>query len=119
MHLLSIVRLILCLQCNDYKIRCDSWRTQEPESNEFISALAAGMKSKFLVEVSPGVSPSTLALAAAARHTGGRLVCILPERVLAESNKVIKDSGLKDIVELKTGTPKNCYRTKGISISLW
>ncbi|KAK3194622.1 hypothetical protein Dsin_025932 [Dipteronia sinensis] len=92
--------------CSDYKRRCDSWRkTQEPGSNEFISALAAGMKAKLIVEVSSAVSPSTLALATAARHTGGRLVCILPEPILAESKKVIKDSGLKDMVEFKTGDP--------------
>lgn len=33
------------------------------------------------------------------------MVCILPEPILAESNKVIKDSGLKDLVEFKTGDP--------------
>lgn len=85
--------------------RCESWMTREPGSNEFISALAAGMRAKLIVEVISGVSASTVALAAAARHTGGRLVCILPEPVLAESKKVIKDSGLKDMVEFKTGDP--------------
>lgn len=63
------------------------------------------MKAKLIVEVITSVSPSTIALAAAARHTGGRLVCILPEPVLAESKRVIKDSGLKDLVEFKTGEP--------------
>ncbi|KAF9601131.1 hypothetical protein IFM89_017036 [Coptis chinensis] len=80
--------------------------TQEPESNEFISALAAGMSAKLIVEVSSKVSPSTIALAAAARQTGGRLVCILPEsKNLAESKQVIKESGLKDMVEFKVGDP--------------
>ncbi|XP_050238545.1 uncharacterized protein LOC126688026 [Mercurialis annua] len=91
--------------CGDHKRRCESWMTREPGSNEFISALAAGMKAKLIVEVTYGVSPSTVALATAARHTGGRLVCILPEPVLAESKKVIKDSGLKDLVEFRTGDP--------------
>ncbi|KAJ9681204.1 hypothetical protein PVL29_020196 [Vitis rotundifolia] len=91
--------------CNDEKRRQNSWKTPELESNEFISALAAGMKAKLIVEVTSGVSPSTIALAAAARQTGGRLVCILPERVLDESTKVIKDSGLRDMVEFKTGDP--------------
>lgn len=63
------------------------------------------MKAKLIVEVTTSVSPSTIALAAAARHTGGRLVCILPEPVLAESKRVIKDSGLRDLVEFKTGEP--------------
>lgn len=93
------------MQCNDQRRRQNSWKTPEPESNEFISALAAGMKAKLIVEITSGVSPSTIALAAAARQTGGRLVCILPERVLDESTEVIKDSGLRDMVEFKTGDP--------------
>lgn len=95
-------------QCGDQRRRYRSdqkWRTQEPGSNEFVSALAAGIKAKLIVEVTTGVSPSTIALAAAARQTGGRLVCILPEPVLAESKRVIKDSGLKDLVEFRTGEP--------------
>ncbi|KAM5555642.1 hypothetical protein ABKV19_023523 [Rosa sericea] len=92
--------------CNDRRRQCDSVKlTQEPGSNEFVSALAAGMKAKLIVEVTSSASPSTIALAAAAKHTGGKLVCILPEPDLAESKKVIKDSGLKDLVEFKTGDP--------------
>lgn len=63
------------------------------------------MKAKLIVEVTTSASPSTIALAAAARETGGRLICILPELVLDESKRVIKDSGLKDLVEFKTGEP--------------
>ncbi|XP_015577362.1 uncharacterized protein LOC8263525 [Ricinus communis] len=91
--------------CGDHKRRCGSWMSREPGSNEFISAIAAGMKAKLIVEVTYGLSPSTVALATAARHSGGRLVCILPEPVLAEAKKVIKDSGLKDLVEFRTGDP--------------
>ncbi|KAJ4827848.1 hypothetical protein Tsubulata_012994 [Turnera subulata] len=94
----------LKLRCND-KWRCDSRVTREPGSNEFLSALAAGTKAKLIVEVTSGVSPSTAALAAAARRTGGRLICILPEPNLAESKQVIKDLGLKDMVEFKTDDP--------------
>lgn len=57
------------------------------------------------MEVTPSASQSTIGLAAAARQTGGKLVCILPEPVLGESEKVIQDSGLKDMVEFKTGDP--------------
>lgn len=78
---------------------------QEPGSNEFLSALAAGMKAKLIVEVAFGASPLTIALAAAARQTGGKLVCILPEPVLDESEEVIKNSGLKDQVEFRTEDP--------------
>ncbi|XP_057805822.1 uncharacterized protein LOC131020809 [Salvia miltiorrhiza] len=82
-----------------------SSRAQKPESNEFISALAAGMSAKLMVEVTSEVSPSTIALAAAARQTGGKLVCILPESELLTSQKRIEDSGLRDMVEFKTGDP--------------
>ena len=77
----------------------------EPGSSEFVSALAAGVKAKLIVEVTPKASPSTIALAAAARQTGGRLVCILPEPVLDESREVISNSGLKDQVEFRTEDP--------------
>ncbi|KAF5182369.1 ankyrin repeat/KH domain protein [Thalictrum thalictroides] len=81
-------------------------RCQKLEGTEFISALAAGMSAKLIVEVSNKVSPSTIALAAAARQTGGRLVCILPEsKTLAKSKQVVKEYGLKDMVEFKVGDP--------------
>lgn len=63
------------------------------------------MSAKLIVEVTSEVSPSTVALAAAARQTGGKLVCILPEPKLDPSQKVIEDSGLNDMVEFKTGDP--------------
>ncbi|KAB2595849.1 hypothetical protein D8674_031299 [Pyrus ussuriensis x Pyrus communis] len=93
------------LLCNDCGRQCGSWKTQEPGSNEFVSALAAGMNAKLIVEVTSTVSPSTIALGAAAKQTGGKLVCILSQPVLDESKKVIRDSGLKDSVEFKTGNP--------------
>ncbi|KAA8520745.1 hypothetical protein F0562_014983 [Nyssa sinensis] len=91
--------------CNKHTENCNSWKTPEPESKEFLSALAAGMSSKLIVEVTSEVSPSTIALAAAARQTGGKFVCILPEPTLDKSQKVIEDSGLNDMVEFKTGDP--------------
>ncbi|KZV15078.1 hypothetical protein F511_37480 [Dorcoceras hygrometricum] len=94
--------LKLCGKC---KKECSSCPAQIPESNEFISALAAGMSAKLIVEVTSDVSPSTVALAAAARHTGGKLVCIIPEPKLDKSQKAIDDSGLHDLVEFKTGNP--------------
>lgn len=109
-QMLKIIFMIL-FQCKHetHKRRRDdiqSRKAQEPGSSEFVSALAAGMRAKLIIEVAPVASPSTIALAAAARHTGGRLVCILPEPdVLAESKRVIGDSGLKDLVEFETGDP--------------
>ncbi|CAH9073014.1 unnamed protein product [Cuscuta epithymum] len=47
----------------------------EPECMELISALAAGNKAKVMVEItSGGLTPFTVALAVAAKQTGGRVV---------------------------------------------
>ncbi|KAK7349425.1 hypothetical protein VNO77_06785 [Canavalia gladiata] len=91
--------------CNNHKRQYGPWRIQEPGSNEFVSALAAGVKAKLIVEVASHISLSTIALAAAARQTGGRLVCMLSESVLDESKEVISNSGLKDQVEFRTEDP--------------
>ncbi|KAK7258503.1 hypothetical protein RIF29_24082 [Crotalaria pallida] len=106
--------------CSTHKIQYGSWRVQEPGSNEFVSALAAGMKAKLIVEVTSGSSSSsTIALAAAARQTGGRLVCILPEPELDESKEVIRNSGLNDQVEFRTEDPSMllpCYENIDFSL---
>ncbi|KAJ4765585.1 ankyrin repeat/KH domain protein (DUF1442) [Rhynchospora pubera] len=78
----------------------------QPQKSEFISALAAGTSAQLIVEVSPEASHSTIALAAAARQTGGRLVCILPqEESLGPSKEVMEESGLDDIVDFQVGDP--------------
>ena len=51
-------------------------RNLEPPSAEFICALAAGIQARRLLEVGGSSGLSTIALAAAARETGGRLVSI-------------------------------------------
>jgi predicted O-methyltransferase YrrM len=51
-------------------------RNLEPPSAEFICALAAGIGARRIVEIGGSSGLSTIALAAAARHTGGRLVSI-------------------------------------------
>ncbi|KAJ3679856.1 hypothetical protein LUZ60_016134 [Juncus effusus] len=54
----------------------------QPNIAEFISALAAGNGAKLMVEVChTSMGATTLALAAAASHTGGRVVCIIPSYV--------------------------------------
>lgn len=68
------------------------------------------MSAKLIVEVTSEVSPSTIALAAAARQTGGKLVCILPESELFTSRKTIEDLGLRDMVEFNTGDPAKVLR---------
>ncbi|KAK6142704.1 hypothetical protein DH2020_023052 [Rehmannia glutinosa] len=100
--LLKFDFLVVCSRC---KKSCNSCEAQMPESNEFISALAAGMSAKLIVEITSEVSSSTVALAVAARQTGGKLICILPEPKLNKSQKAIEDSCLSEMVEFKTGDP--------------
>ncbi|XP_022769681.1 uncharacterized protein LOC111313285 [Durio zibethinus] len=53
-------------------------RGKEPDVAEFISAIAAGNNAQLMVMTCAGVTgPTALALVAAARQTGGRVVCIL------------------------------------------
>ncbi|GLJ17301.1 hypothetical protein SUGI_0300320 [Cryptomeria japonica] len=76
----------------------------EPQSSEFISALAAGMNAQNIIEVCSCAAASTVALANAAHHTGGHLVCILPEdETLTELQKTIKELGLEDTTEFVRG----------------
>ncbi|CAN6483491.1 unnamed protein product [Victoria cruziana] len=79
----------------------------EPHTCEFLSALAAGMSAKLIVEITSSVTLSTIALAAAARQTGGRLICIIPEPMTlnGKSTSLIRDLGLKDTVEFQVGDP--------------
>jgi len=75
-------------------------RNLEPESAEFICALAAGIRATKLLEIGGSSGISTIALAAAARKTGGRLVSleIEPERQ-AESKRTLADLGLDAYVD--------------------
>ena len=56
-------------------------RNLEPASAEFICALAAGCGSRRILEIGGSSGLSTIALAAAARQTGGRVVSIEIEPV--------------------------------------
>jgi predicted O-methyltransferase YrrM len=51
-------------------------RNLEPPSAEFVCALAAGIGARRLLEIGGSSGLSTIALAAAARQTGGRLVSL-------------------------------------------
>ena len=75
-------------------------RNLEPDSAEFICALAAGSRATSLLEIGGSSGISTIALAAAARATGGRLVSIEiePQRQ-AESKRTLADLGLADRVD--------------------
>ena len=75
-------------------------RNLEPVSAEFISSLAAGIGAKRLLEIGGSSGISTIALAAAARETGGRLVSIeIEPKRQAEARETIQRLGLADYVE--------------------
>ncbi|KAJ1413627.1 S-adenosyl-L-methionine-dependent methyltransferase [Sesbania bispinosa] len=82
-------------------------RGKEPDVAEFISALAAGKNAQLMVVASAGVADSTtLALAAAAHQTGGRVVCIsCGENELKASKKALGVHG--DSVEFVVGDVKS------------
>ena len=75
-------------------------RNLEPDSAEFICALAAGCGATSLLEIGGSSGISTIALAAAARRTGGRLVSIEIEPTRqAASKATLGDLGLADYVD--------------------
>jgi len=79
-------------------------RNLQPASAEFISSLASGLNAKRALEIGGSSGISTIALAAAARATGGKLISIEiePERQ-AESKQTIEGLGLSDCVEFILG----------------
>jgi predicted O-methyltransferase YrrM len=75
-------------------------RNLEPDSAEFICALAAGIGATRLLEIGGSSGISTIALAAAARRTGGRLVSIeIEPRRQEESRRTLTGLGLADQVD--------------------
>jgi predicted O-methyltransferase YrrM len=75
-------------------------RNLEPDSAEFICALAAGCGATSILEIGGSSGISTIALAAAARRTDGRLVSIEIEPTRqAESRRTLVDLGLADRVD--------------------
>lgn len=79
----------------------------EHHSTEFLAALAGGIEAKLIVQVTSSVSPATIALAVAARKTGGRLICILTEYDALLNAMVAMDAlGLSPVVEFLVGDAK-------------
>ena len=75
-------------------------RNLEPPSAEFLCALAAGIGAKRLLEIGGSSGISTIALAAAARHTRGRLTSIEIEPARQEeSRRTLGGLGLAEFVE--------------------
>jgi predicted O-methyltransferase YrrM len=70
-------------------------RNLEPASAEFLHALAAGMAAKRILEIGGSSGVSTIALAAAVREIGGRVISIEKEpRRQTEARQTIARLGL-------------------------
>ncbi|KAF7844794.1 DUF1442 family protein [Senna tora] len=79
-------------------------RGKEPDVAEFLSALAAGKNAKLIVVACAGIAgPTTLALAAAAHQTGGRVVCICCGQNEVQASKKALAGAYGDSVELVVG----------------
>uniref|UniRef100_A0A7N0U8R9 Uncharacterized protein n=1 Tax=Kalanchoe fedtschenkoi TaxID=63787 RepID=A0A7N0U8R9_KALFE len=88
----------------------------EPECMEFISALAAGNGARLIVEIASKTTPLTVALAVAAKQTGGQMVCILPTQQQVERCKgyiSIRYPDLKDFIKFASGDPCEAMRSLG------
>ena len=79
-------------------------RNLEPASAEFICALAAGVGAKRMLEIGGSTGISTIALATAARDTGGKLISmeIDPARQ-TESRQTLGGLGLEPVVDYRLG----------------
>lgn len=75
-------------------------RNLEPPSAEFLHSLAAGIEARKMLEIGGSSGISTIALAAAARETGGRLTSIEiePDRQ-RESRETLRELGLDSFVD--------------------
>jgi len=84
--------------------KAERHRNLHPDSAELISALAAGLRARRLVEIGGSSGVSTIALAAAARATSGRVTSIEIEPTRqAESRATIAALGLGAFVEFVLG----------------
>lgn len=80
--------------------RSQRHRNLQPVSAEFLCSLAAGVGARRLVEIGGSSGISTIALASAARLTGGRLTSIEIEATRhAESRERLRGLGLEALVD--------------------
>lgn len=79
-------------------------RNLAPASAEFLSALVSGVGAKKIVEIGGSSGISTIALAAAAQQTQGKLISLEIEPVRqGESKETITRLGLDDFVDFRLG----------------
>lgn len=99
--------LLVLIQCEVQNDEERKTKLIEPRCVEFLSALAAGKRARLMVQVSAeGITPLTIALAVAAKQTGGQLVCILLQREQVEKSRDwVITNDLEDVIELDYGNP--------------
>ncbi|CAK7328843.1 unnamed protein product [Dovyalis caffra] len=101
--------LHLCRKHSDEDTSNGSTTLVEPKWMEFISALAAGKRARMMVEIaSEGISSLTIPLGVAAKHTGGKLICILVRQEDIKKSKQrlkVYDSHLEDVIQFVHGNP--------------
>jgi predicted O-methyltransferase YrrM len=79
-------------------------RNLEPTSAEFLSALVSGIGAKKIVEIGGSSGISTIALAAAAQQTQGKLISLEIEPLRqAESKETIARLGFSELVDFRLG----------------
>lgn len=84
--------------------RSQRHRNLEPASAEFIAALASGVGARRLLEIGGSSGISTIALAAAARATGGNLTSIeIEPHRQAEARETVNGLGLGAYVSFVLG----------------
>ena len=89
-------------------------RNLEPPSAEFLCALAAGVGAKRIVEIGGSSGISTIALAAAARETEGRLTSIeIESSRQAESRETLKRLSLDKFVHYLCDDAQDILPTLG------
>lgn len=92
----------------------DRHRNLEPDSAEFIHALAAGCGARSLLEIGGSSGLSTIALAAAARSTSGRLTSIEIEPTRQqEARTTLRALHIADYVEFVLGDAHDHLRKVG------
>ena len=78
----------------------------EPKYMEFISALAAGKRARLMMEItSDGITPLTIALAVAAKQTGGQLICIGHEDDIEKSKALVMGNSHENVIRFEYGNP--------------
>jgi predicted O-methyltransferase YrrM len=81
----------------------DRWRVLEPDAGRFLWFLAQAVAARTIVEVGTSRGVSTLYLADAARHTGGRIVSLDTDAAAQEhARRSLTAAGLADHVSFRT-----------------